>query len=47
MTMNEGMKQLILSALKNNNWNISQTAKELNISRGTLYRRLKQYQITQ
>lgn len=45
VTIDQGMKQLIHASLENNHWNISKAARELNISRGMLYRKIKQYQI--
>ena len=36
-------KQALMDALKRNNGKISQTARELGISRATIYRRIKQY----
>ena len=34
-------RDVILSALMNNNWNVSRAAKQLNISRATIYRKMK------
>ncbi len=39
----DGEKKMIEQALKKNQYNISQTAKELNIGRTTLYRKMKKY----
>ncbi len=36
---------LLLEVLKNNNWNMTQAAKELGIHRSTLWRKLKRYDI--
>lgn len=34
-------RDVILSALMNNNWNVSRAARQLNISRATIYRKMK------
>ena len=38
-------KEALIQALKENDYNITQTAKQLNISRRTLYRRIEQYHL--
>jgi arginine utilization regulatory protein len=38
-------KQSILEGLKNNNWNVSQTARELGMLRESLIYRMKKYNI--
>ena len=38
-------REALLSASERNRWNMSKTAEELGISRGTLYRKLKTHQI--
>ncbi|MBQ8062837.1 MAG: sigma 54-interacting transcriptional regulator [Clostridia bacterium] len=40
-------KDMILSALMNNNWNVTRAAKQLNISRATIYRKMKALGINQ
>jgi len=45
ISLEEGEKVIIRSALQRNNWNISETAKELNIGRQTLYRKIERYDI--
>ena len=37
--------QEILQTLRNNNWNATEAAKQLEISRATLYRKMKKYNI--
>lgn len=39
-------KELILSKLEKNNWNISQTSRELGLERSYLYRKMKSYGIS-
>lgn len=46
-TLEEAEKLLIEQALKTHNSNISQAAKQLGISRNTLYRKLKAYEYTE
>jgi transcriptional regulator of acetoin/glycerol metabolism len=46
VTIKDGYKQMIDSALKECNGNISLTAKRLKISRTTLYRKMKEFGIT-
>jgi len=41
--LQEPEKQIILAALKHNEWNRQQTAKDLDINRTTLYKKIKQY----
>jgi two-component system nitrogen regulation response regulator NtrX len=36
-------KEFILSKLKENNWNITQTAKQVGLERSYLYRKMKLY----
>jgi DNA-binding NtrC family response regulator len=43
ISLDEGEKLIINNSLKNNNWNISETAKELGIGRQTLYRKIHKY----
>lgn len=45
LTLEESEKQRVIEALKNNHGNLSKTAKELNIIRQTLYRKIKKYSI--
>lgn len=44
-TIKEGMKEIITVTLNQNNGNISLTAKHLEISRSTLYRKMKEYDL--
>jgi len=44
-SLNEFEKKQILQVLNENDWNISKSAKELKIDRGTLYNKLKKYNI--
>jgi len=46
VSRNEWEKQFIVDTLKQNNWNIKQAAKELNIERTYLHRRMKQLDIS-
>ncbi len=43
ISLEEGEKFIINNALLNNNWNISEAAKELGIGRQTLYRKIEKY----
>ncbi len=43
ISLDDGEKLIINNSLKNNNWNISETAKELGIGRQTLYRKIEKY----
>lgn len=45
ISLEEGEKILIKAALERNNWNISETAKELKVGRQTLYRKIEKYDI--
>ena len=45
LSLEQGEKILILNALNNNSWNISEAAKELKIGRQTLYRKIEKYGI--
>lgn len=45
ISLEEGEKIIIKSALERNNWNISETAKELKVGRQTLYRKIEKYDI--
>jgi len=45
MTLKDNQKTLILKALKQNNNNYSRTARQLGISRTTLWRRMKKFKI--
>ncbi|MEN6438613.1 MAG: sigma 54-interacting transcriptional regulator [Syntrophobacter sp.] len=44
--LNRGERLLITETLAANNWNIARSAKQLKISRATLYEKLKKFQIT-
>ncbi|MCG8411900.1 MAG: sigma-54 dependent transcriptional regulator [Bacteroidales bacterium] len=45
LSLNEAEKIIIKNALTRNNWNISETAKELQVGRQTLYRKIEKYDI--
>lgn len=45
ISLEEGEKIIIKNALQRNNWNISETAKELAVGRQTLYRKIERYDI--
>lgn len=45
ISLEEGERIIIQNALNRNNWNISETAKELNVGRQTLYRKIEKYDI--
>lgn len=45
ISLEEGEKIIIKTALERNNWNISETAKELKVGRQTLYRKIEKYDI--
>ena len=45
LSLEDGEKIIIKNALSRNNWNISDTAKELKIGRQTLYRKIERYDI--
>jgi DNA-binding NtrC family response regulator len=45
LSLEEGEKIIIINALENNNYNISEAAKELGIGRQTLYRKIEKYRI--
>jgi DNA-binding NtrC family response regulator len=45
-TLQEVEKKHISQVLKDNNWNISQTSKDLGIDRSTLYSKIKRYEIS-
>lgn len=45
ISLEEGERIIIKNALERNNWNISDTAKELKIGRQTLYRKIENYDI--
>lgn len=45
ISLEEGEKIIIKKALERNNWNISETAKELKVGRQTLYRKIEKYDI--
>jgi DNA-binding NtrC family response regulator len=47
ISLNEGEKQTLLSALKMTNWNISEASNLLGISRTTFYRKLKKHGLNQ
>ncbi|MBF0530812.1 MAG: helix-turn-helix domain-containing protein [Deltaproteobacteria bacterium] len=46
ISLRENSKELIETALRNNGYNITRTAKILGISRPTLYRKIKQFDIS-
>ncbi|MBW2063485.1 MAG: sigma-54-dependent Fis family transcriptional regulator [Deltaproteobacteria bacterium] len=43
ISLQKGLQEMILSTLERCDWNISQAARELKISRSTLYRKIKGY----
>lgn len=45
ISLEDGEKIIIKNALQRNNWNISETAKELQVGRQTLYRKIEKYDI--
>jgi DNA-binding NtrC family response regulator len=45
ISLEDGEKIIIKNALQRNNWNISDTAKELKVGRQTLYRKIDRYDI--
>jgi DNA-binding NtrC family response regulator len=45
ISLEDGEKIIIKNALQRNNWNISETAKELKVGRQTLYRKIERYDI--
>jgi PAS domain S-box-containing protein len=45
-TLSEHERKLILTALEENKWNIARTAKRLDISRASLYEKLKKFQLS-
>lgn len=45
ISFEEAEKKIILSALTKHKWNISETSKELNIGRQTLYRKIRKYDL--
>ena len=47
ISLDEGEKQTLLSALKMTNWNISEASSLLGISRTTFYRKLKKHGLSQ
>jgi DNA-binding NtrC family response regulator len=47
ISLNDGEKQTLLSALKMTNWNISEASNLLEISRTTFYRKLKKHGLSQ
>jgi DNA-binding NtrC family response regulator len=47
ISLDEGEKQTLLSALKMTNWNISEASNLLDISRTTFYRKLKKHGLSQ
>ena len=44
-TIDQGFKEMIKSALERCDGNVSQAAKELNIARSTLYRKMQQFDL--
>jgi transcriptional regulator of acetoin/glycerol metabolism len=47
ISLDEGEKQTLMSALKMTNWNISEASNLLSISRTTFYRKLKKHGLNQ
>jgi len=47
VAMQDPEKRIILSALQANNWNRQATARELDVNRTTLYKKIKQYGLTE
>jgi DNA-binding NtrC family response regulator len=45
VSIEDAEKKVIIIALNKNKWNISETAKELNIGRQTLYRKIQKYDL--
>ncbi len=45
LTVKDSLRDLIVQALENHNGNISKAARELNISRSTMYRRLREFKL--
>jgi len=45
MLLDEGQRKLIIKTLNKNNWNFTQTARELGIGRTTLWRKVKKYEL--
>lgn len=45
ISLQKGLQEMILSTLERCDWNVSQAARELRISRSTLYRKLRQYKV--
>lgn len=43
--LDEGQRKLIIKTLDKNNWNFTQTARELDIGRTTLWRKVKKYDL--
>ncbi len=43
--LDDGQKSIIVRALRDNEWNFTQTAQELGIGRTTLWRKVKKYQL--
>ena len=46
LTVKQSLRDLIVTALDNNDGNISSAARELNISRSTMYRRLREFKLS-
>lgn len=46
LTVKDSLRDLIVKALDSNNGNISKAARELNISRSTMYRRLREFKLS-
>ncbi|MCH7623033.1 MAG: hypothetical protein IIB46_03020 [Nitrospinae bacterium] len=44
--LEDSKKKKILESLERNRWNKSRTAEDLNISRATLWRKIKEYSIS-
>ncbi len=45
VALQEPERQIILAALEANNWNRQETARQLDINRSTLYKKIKQYRL--
>jgi transcriptional regulator of acetoin/glycerol metabolism len=46
-TIDQGLQEIIEAALKENGGNISKAARQLKIARSTLYRKMKEFEISQ
>jgi two-component system, NtrC family, response regulator HydG len=45
LSIEDAEKKVIITSLNKNKWNISETARELNIGRQTLYRKIQKYDL--